>query len=79
MKKFNHEELRNLFETSVKKTPSLKDNTPLGIIEVHGQFQGYFDNETDNLFIGFIMGVNVMLQMEIEEVEEELKNMRGKK
>jgi len=62
-KKSKKKELRSIanirehFEKVIKTTTMFKDNTPLGILEVNGEFIHYMDADTDTMFIGFILGM----------------------
>ena len=73
----NHDDLRKLFEYAVKNAKSLKNNTPLGIMEVEGVFQGYFDPDTDTLFIGFVMGFNMSKPENLSKYEEDTNENKG--
>lgn len=50
------EEMRKWFEAMISSTPRLRDNTPLGIMEINGGFSHYMDADTDTLWIGFAYG-----------------------
>ncbi|TAL89244.1 MAG: hypothetical protein EPN62_08570 [Candidimonas sp.] len=49
--------MRGLFEQSIRQTPIFRDNTPLGIMEVNGQFSHYMNADTDTMWIGFAIGM----------------------
>jgi hypothetical protein len=50
-------EMRRYFERVVTDTSWLKERTPLGIMEINGQFSHYMDADTDTLWIGFALGM----------------------
>lgn len=49
--------MRTYFEQSVNQTPQFSKSTPLGIMEVNGQFHHYMDPDTDTMWIGFAIGM----------------------
>ncbi len=49
-------QMRTYFEQAINGTPRFKDNTPLGIMEVNGEFSHYMNPETDTMWIGFAIG-----------------------
>lgn len=49
--------MRGLFEQSIRQTPTFRDNTPLGIMEINGQFSHYMNATTDTMWIGFAIGM----------------------
>lgn len=49
--------MRATFEQVVRQTPLLAKNTPLGIMEVNGEFSHYMDPDTDTMWIGFALGM----------------------
>ena len=55
--------MRKLFEEAVNSTPALKKNTPLGIMEINGQFSHYMHPDTDTLWIGFAIGLRMAQRM----------------
>ncbi|BDD90912.1 hypothetical protein PanNE5_03520 [Pandoraea sp. NE5] len=50
-------EMRRLFEASITSTPMFKDNTPLGIMQVNGEFSHYMTPDTDTMWLGFALGM----------------------
>lgn len=50
-------DMRDYFERAVNDTPSLKANTPLGVMEINEQFAYYMDRDTDTMWIGFAIGM----------------------
>ena len=40
-------EMRRYFEGAIKTTPVLAKNTPLGTMEINGQFSHYVNADTD--------------------------------
>jgi hypothetical protein len=50
-------EMRTRFEQAVNGTPKLKETTPLGIMEINGEFSHYMDPSTDTMWIGFALGL----------------------
>lgn len=57
MTTIERESIRSIFEEVVKKSPLLSKNTPLGIMEINGEFSHYMDPDTDTMWIGFAMGM----------------------
>lgn len=57
--KTNIQALREKFEAAVLNEPHLKNNTPLGVMEINGAFDHYMDPDTDTLWIGFALGYRV--------------------
>lgn len=53
------EDMRPLFEGVINGTPTFKRNTPLGIVEVNGRFSHYMDGDTDNMWLGFVLGMRL--------------------
>lgn len=51
------ETMREHFERMVRETSKLKDNTPLGIMEINGKFHHYMDADTDTMWLGFALGM----------------------
>lgn len=49
--------MRRHFEQMVEQTQVLKKNTPMGIMEINGQFDHYMHADTDTLWIGFALGM----------------------
>lgn len=49
--------MRTYFERLVNDTDVFKANTPLGIMEVNGEFSHYMDAETDTMWLGFALGM----------------------
>jgi len=54
---FTIEEMREEFTRMVTTTPSFASNTPLGIMEINGEFHHYMDPNTDTLWLGFGLGM----------------------
>lgn len=50
-------EMRKYFEQGINNTPALKENTPLGIMEINGEFAYYMDSDTDTMWLGFALGM----------------------
>jgi hypothetical protein len=50
-------EMRRYFERMVTDTSHFQGRTPLGIMEINGQFSHYMDANTDTLWIGFALGM----------------------
>ncbi|AZY50118.1 hypothetical protein C0J09_14030 [Bordetella avium] len=50
-------EMRKYFEQGIKNTPALKGKTPLGIMEINGEFAYYMDSSTDTMWFGFALGM----------------------
>ncbi|CUJ30096.1 hypothetical protein [Achromobacter ruhlandii] len=50
-------EMRKYFEQGVNNTLALKENTPLGIMEINGEFAYYLDSDTDTMWLGFALGM----------------------
>ncbi|MFS2049753.1 hypothetical protein ACEN9J_02765 [Variovorax sp. Varisp41] len=50
-------EMRALFEESIRQTKVFADNTPMGTMEVNGEFSHYMDSTTDSMWIGFAIGM----------------------
>ena len=48
--------MRQHFELAITHTPWLK-GCPLGIMEINGVFSHYMDADTDNLWLGFAIGM----------------------
>jgi len=57
------EEIRALFETTVKGSKRLASTTPLGTMEINGEFHHYMDPDTDTMWIGFALGVRTVEQL----------------
>lgn len=55
------EQIRERFERSVRKSPKLKGNTPLGTVTINGAFSHYADPDTDTLWIGYRAGFRAAL------------------
>lgn len=51
--------MRELFEAAISGTPLLRSSTPLGTMEVNGEFSHYMNPETDTLWIGFALGLRM--------------------
>lgn len=49
--------MRTYFERLVNDTAVFKANTPLGIMEINGEFSRYMDADTDALWLGFALGM----------------------
>jgi hypothetical protein len=49
--------MRQLFEQSIRQTKVFADNTPLGTMQVNGEFSHYMDPITDSMWIGFAIGM----------------------
>lgn len=50
-------EMRRYFEQAIENTPALKENTPLGIMEINEQFAYYMNADTDTMWLGFALGM----------------------
>ncbi|CUJ39034.1 hypothetical protein [Achromobacter ruhlandii] len=50
-------EMRKYFEQGINNTLALKENTPLGIMEINGEFAYYLDSDTDTMWLGFALGM----------------------
>lgn len=50
-------EMKDLFERVVMETPVFASNTPLGIMEINGQFSHYMHPDTDTMWLGFALGM----------------------
>lgn len=55
------EQIRERFERSVRNSPRLKNNTPLGEVTVNGAFSHYMDADTDTLWIRYRAGFRAAL------------------
>jgi hypothetical protein len=53
------EEMRTHFERTIKSTPAIKSNTPLGGATVNGKFSHYMDPDTDTMWLGFALGMRM--------------------
>lgn len=51
-------EMREYFEQIIADTPVFKD-TPLGIMEVNGEFKYYTNSTTDTMWLGFALGMRI--------------------
>lgn len=51
------EEMRKHFEKIISDTPAFRDNTPIGTMEINGEFRHYMDATTDTMWLGFAMGM----------------------
>lgn len=51
--------LRKLFEDYISNSKRFKSNTPLGIMEINGEFSHYMDSDTDTLWLGFVLGARM--------------------
>lgn len=49
--------MRQHFEGAINNTPSLKAKTPLGVLEINGEFSHYVDGDTDTMWLGFALGM----------------------
>jgi hypothetical protein len=49
--------MRSLFEECIRDTKKLSDTTPLGVMEVNGEFSHYMDPDTDTMWLGFAIGL----------------------
>ena len=73
------EDMRVLFEGSINNTPAFKTNTPLGIVEINGTFSHYMDGDTDNMWMGFVLGMRLAerLQRQAEAAQSPEPNCRA--
>ena len=60
----NLEEIRALFEATVKGSKRLVKSTPLGTMEINGAFHHYMDPDTDTMWLGFALGVKAIERLE---------------
>jgi hypothetical protein len=51
------EEMRALFETSIRQTEVFAKGTSLATVTINGQFHHYMDADTDTMWIGFAIGM----------------------
>ena len=51
-------EMRRYFEKLIADTPWFA-GTPLGIMEVNGEFHHYMDPDTDTMWMGFALGMRL--------------------
>lgn len=58
-------EMRQHFEKLIADTPAFRDTTPLGIMEINGEFWHYMDSQTDTLWLGFALGMRVAERMKV--------------
>lgn len=56
---FTKKEMRERFEEFVKTTSALSGNTPLGSLNMNGEFVYYMNKDTDTLWLGFALGMRV--------------------
>lgn len=63
-------EMRRYFERAINDTPSFKANTPLGTVEINGQFSHYFDADTDTMWLGFAIGMRCAERLASQAAEE---------
>jgi hypothetical protein len=49
--------MRTRFERAINGTPRLKESTPLGVMEINGEFDHYMSPDTDTMWIGFALGL----------------------
>lgn len=61
------EDMRVLFEGAINNTPAFKLNTPLGIVEVNGRFSHYMDGDTDNMWLGFVLGMRLTERLQRQD------------
>lgn len=52
-------EMREHYERGISNTPVLKACTPLGTVEINGEFSHYFTPDTDTMWIGFAYGMRM--------------------
>jgi hypothetical protein len=50
-------ECRKYFEKAISDTPAFREKIPLEIMEINGEFSHYMHHDTDNMFIGFAIGM----------------------
>jgi hypothetical protein len=50
-------QMRKCFEDAITNTPALKTNTPLGAVDLNGEFSHYANGETDTMWLGFALGM----------------------
>lgn len=60
------ESLREHFEKYVSESPRLRKNTPLGKMIVNDKFSHYMDEDTDNMWIGFAIGMRLANKMLVD-------------
>lgn len=58
-------DIRGRFETSIKNSPRLAGNTPLGVMEINGAFSHYMDPDTDTMWLGFALGTRLQEREQI--------------
>jgi len=49
--------MRGLFEGAINNTPLLAKITPLGVMDINGEFSHYMNADTDTMWIGFALGM----------------------
>lgn len=48
--------MRESFEACIRSSGKFKDNTPLGVAAINGEFHHYMEPDTDTMWIGFGLG-----------------------
>lgn len=56
--------MRHYFEGAIQQTAAFMDNTPLGVVEVNGEFSHYMDPDTDTMWLGFALGMRCAERIE---------------
>lgn len=64
------DEMREVFEKSIRATPQFRDNTPLGVINVNGRFSHYADPDTDTMWLGFALGLRAADRLQAAAVQD---------
>lgn len=49
--------MRGHFEQAIHATPVLRDSAKLDAVEADGTFSHYADRDTDNVWVGFALGL----------------------
>lgn len=82
------EKMRESFEACIHSSDKFKDNTPLGVATINGEFHHYMEPDTDTMWIGFGLGYrshfkasharllaqNEMLRKALKDIVDECPN-----
>lgn len=60
--------MRNYFETSIKSTKVLRENTSLATMTINDEFHHYMDPDTDTMWIGFALGMRCAERLAAAEI-----------
>lgn len=63
-------EMRAYFEAAVNNTPSIKANTPLGIVIINDEFSHYADADTDTMWLGFALGMRASERLAAQRIAQ---------